>query len=289
MQLQPLFLFVRSRLAPVSSLTQLQGLRIMMPPEASATSQAALVVLRLAGVSQANTSLQFQPLADAVAALRKGATDAGIFMLDPCNALIVAMLQDTDLHLVSFNEGEAISRQLPFLQLATLPRGSLAVGNHVPPEDTTLLAASVNVVIRRDLHPGVLYPLLEAMKEVHHGATLVSDLGAFPSLAGTELLPHPLAVDYFRGGLPWMYCQLPLPIASLVDKYFVIGIALPLLAEIYKNLKYLRELANAVIEHCCLHPLSMIERETARGHAVGRLRLLAVRLAERALASTSKR
>jgi TRAP-type uncharacterized transport system substrate-binding protein len=284
-QLQPLFLFVQKRLGPIASLSQIQGLRVVMPPIGSATSQAALAVLRLFGVAPTNTPIQFHPLADAVSELRKNEADAGLFMLDPSNALVIDMLTDPNLRLIDLHEARAISRQLPFLQMVTLPRASLAVDTHVPPDDTTLLAASVNIVVRQDLHPAVLYTLLEAMKEVHHGATPVSDLGAFPTLESTELLPHSLAREFYRSGMPWIYRNLPLPIASLIDRYFVVGIVLLLLTETYKNLKYFRELAKLVMEHCCVHALSTI----GQSQRVGRLWPLVARLAELVLASSNKR
>jgi TRAP-type uncharacterized transport system substrate-binding protein len=288
-QLQPLFMFAQTRMGKLASLARMRNLRIVMPPQSSATSEAAIAVLRLYGVTDANTQMQFLPLAEAVASLRRGDADVGVFMLDPSNPLVSDMLGDPQLRLVNFGEGSAVTRHLPFLRITMLPHSSFAIDAAIPPEDVALLAATVNVVVRQDLHPAVLFTLLEAMKETHHGATMISDVGEFPSVASTDLIPHPLALEYSKTGMPWIYRNLPLSVASLIDSYLIIGVALLILAEIYKNLKYLAEMTNVVLENVCLRALGSIERSALRGKPISRTRLLVVRLAEQALVSTSKR
>ena len=96
-------------------------------------------------------------------------------------------------------------------------------------------------------------------------ATLVSNAGDFPSVVGTDLLPHPLAVQYIKSGLPWIYEELPLWFAGLIDHYFIIGITIFICAEIYKKFADLSEMAHLLVEHVCLHVLAHIERYAKRG------------------------
>ena len=49
-ELQPLFMLNRAELGPVANLGALRGRRIVMPPQGSATSNAALAVMKLFGV-----------------------------------------------------------------------------------------------------------------------------------------------------------------------------------------------------------------------------------------------
>jgi TRAP-type uncharacterized transport system substrate-binding protein len=288
-ELQPLFTFVQRRLGDIASPAQLRGKRIVMPPEHSATSQAAIALLRLYDVTADNTKFTFTTLTDAAAVLKSGAADAGFFMLEPQSQLIAGMTADPNLQLVGTGDGRAITRHLPFLRVATLSHGSFDIGRNIPAHDTDLLAATVNVVVRSELHPAVLYTLLDAMKDVHHDATLISDAADFPSVVGTDLLPEPLAVDYSKDGEPWIFRHLPLPVASLIDAYLVIGVALLICAEVYKHIVELGELLNLIMEHLCLRTLAYIERRAVPGQPLSPSWRLAIRLVERALENHDKR
>ncbi|MEA2738131.1 MAG: hypothetical protein QOH05_1438 [Acetobacteraceae bacterium] len=289
-ELQPLFVFYNiGTLGTLATPSGLRGKRIVLPTEQSATSRAAMEILKLYGVTPANSQISFMQLDEAVHALEKNTADVGMFMLAPSNALISELAQNDNLRLLSETEGKGITRHLPFLRTTSLPRGSFDMDNNVPPDDIELVAATVNVIVRKDIHPAVLYMLLEAMKEVHRGTTLISDAGDFPSVSGTELLPHPLAVEYTKSGLPWTYREMPLSIASLIDYYFVIGVTILIMAEIYKNLKYLSEMSNLVAENLCLRMLAHIERSATPERPISGVRLLIVHFVERLLFSSSKR
>lgn len=225
-ELQPLFLFVRKGLAPADSLSALQGRRVVAPLERSATSQAARDLLDHYGVQPG--ALQHHPIREAVAVLRRGDADAGFFMLSPANPLIAELIADEGLTLFSFDASVGISRQIGYLQPAKLARGAFSLAHDLPPRDVQLVAASVNVVVRREIHPVVLYALLNAMKSVHRGQTLVSDHGAYPDMVRTVLPVHEKAEAWARNGTPWLYDKLPPLLASPLDEYW--GMALFIVA-----------------------------------------------------------
>jgi TRAP-type uncharacterized transport system substrate-binding protein len=288
-ELQPLFIFYNIGMGEIATLDNLRGKSIVMPPERSATSDAALRLLKLYGITPQNTRIAFMSLDDAANAIKAGKFDAGFFMLEPTNVLIGNLLSDDNLRLVSLSEGAGITRHLPFLRTVTLYRGSYDVERNIPAADVELLAATVNVVVRKDIHPAVLYMLLEAMNDVHHGATLISNVGQFPSIAATDLVPHPLAVSYAKSGMPWIYQNLPVWLASLLDSYLIIVVLIFFISEIYKSLKHFSELINLIFENLCLRALVRIEHSAARGHTIGGLRRFALRLIEGALSRGSRR
>ena len=288
-ELQPLFIFYNAALGGLATPTNLRGLRLVMPPERSATAEAALRLLRLYDITKQNTRMTFLPLADAVHALKAGQFDAGFFMLAPSNSFIADLLNADTLRLLSLSDAKGITRHLPFLRAITLARSSYDVENNVPPNDVELLAATVNVVVRKDIDPAVLYTLLDAMTQVHHGSTLISESGDFPSIVGTDLVPHPLAVSYAKSGVPWIYRELPLPLARLIDSYLVIAILIFAVTEIYKSLKYLAELSTVVVETMCVRMLLRLERSVQSGRPITGLRHGLMRVAEGVLARDSKR
>ena len=85
------------------------------------------------------------------------------------------------------------------------------------------------------------------MNEVHRGATLVSAAGAYPTVNGTDLPVYPLAQRYHLEGIPWIYRVLPPMVASFVDRYLVLAVALFVLAELYRISQYITEFCVAVM------------------------------------------
>ena len=287
-ELQPLFIFYNAGLGQIAAIRSLRGKHIVLPAQQSASSVTALQVLSLYGITPANTRIGFMPLADAAHELEAGEADAGFFMLAPGNALVAELFHSDILRALGISDGKGITRHLPFLRTVSLPHCAVDIDGNVPKDDLDLLAATVHVVVRRDINPAVLYMLLEAMKEVHHGATLISDAGDFPTIARTEDLPHPLAVDYAKSGLPWTYRHMPLALASLFDRYVVFVLTWYIFTEIYKNVRFLSELCTLVVENFCLRLLTHIERTAERGLPVSGHRLVVLNVIERALARTNK-
>jgi len=246
-ELQPLFVFASADLGRRSVLDDLRGRKVVMPPSDSATSDAALKVFDLYDITRDNTSFTFMPLTDAVRDLRAGKFDAGVFMLAAESPVIRELAADTGLHLVPIGEAKAIANHLPFLRPVVLPRGIYDIADAIPPLDTPMVAAPVGIVVRKDLHPYLIYSLLQAMTKVHHHSTLLTTAGDYPTIAGTQLEAHPLAEGYYRSGLPWSYRELPPWLAAFVDQYNVIVLAVLLLGLLCMTVVHLADAGSAVV------------------------------------------
>jgi TRAP-type uncharacterized transport system substrate-binding protein len=271
-QTQPLFTFLHKRLeGRVRTLTDLKGARLVMPPERSATSEAARAVLALFGVDPGNTSFTYLPIVEAAAALKAGSYDAGLFMLTADNPLAVALGTESTLWLPSLPAAPAVAGKLPWLRAVNLPVGTFDIGRSLPPREVEAVGAMVNVVVREDLHPAVLFELLRAMDGFHGGATLVNRAGEFPSLTSTELQPHPLAAEYRKTGVPWLYRHFSPFLARMFDSYLLIFIALVLLVEGYKVWYYLRELWEEATERLAIWALKRLDRSLDREIPAGRI------------------
>ena len=242
-QLQPLFVFASADLGRRIALTDLRGRKIVMPPSTSATSDAAVRMLQLYDITAENTSFTFMQLADAAKALRAGLFDAGAFMLAPENQVVRDLADYSGLRLVPVPEAKAIANHLPFLRPTTLPRGIYDIADGVPPTDVPMLAGTVDVVVRKGLHPVVVYTLLEAMADAHRGATFISNAGAYPTISGAELPIQELAQEYYRSGMPWVYRNLPAWPASFVDRYLLVALSIFVLCEIYRIATYFGEIS----------------------------------------------
>jgi hypothetical protein len=164
----------------------------------------------------------------------------------------------------------AVAGKLPWLRTVNLPVGTFDIGRSLPPQEVEAVGAMVNVVVREDLHPAVLFELLRAMDGFHGGATFVNRAGEFPSLTSTELQPHPLAAQYRKTGVPWLYRHFsPFP-ARMFDHYLPIFIALVLLVEGYKFWYYLSELREEASERFAMWALKRLDRLLDHGIPPGR-------------------
>jgi TRAP-type uncharacterized transport system substrate-binding protein len=286
---QPLFIFTAAKLGAMDTPDGLRGHHIVMPPERSVTSQAALTVLAQYDVNQSNTDITFLPIAKAVAALRAGHADAGFFMLDPQDEFITALARDGSLRLMSLRDTLTLSRLDPGLHPVILPHGIFDLDRDIPPQDVPVLAATITVVARKDLSQAAVYLLLQAMEEVHRGSSLINDAGAFPNLTDVSLPPHPRAADFEKNGLPWAYQNLPLWLASLVNSYMVIALVFLILIELWNLFRYSMELIDFLFVHFCFGVLQRIEHRARKGNPLRPTEVKLVETLERALLRSDRR
>lgn len=288
-ELQPLFIFYSARLGEIENPAGLRGRRLVMPPKQSATSDAALRLLRYYGVTPNNTGIAFLPIAEAIKALHEGRFDAGFFVLAARNKFIAGLATDPNLRLLPMRDAVGLSRLDPVVRPVVLPHGVYNVQKNIPPNDVPLLAETVNVIARKNIPPAILYPLLGVMADVHRGPSLINNAGTFPNLVDISLPAHPLAKQYEKSGTPWIYRNLPAWLASIIDSYFVIGLTLIVIAEAYKLFYYFMELVDFLFENLCLRVLVRIERRHHKGHELGAIDMKLVDIAESALFRTSRR
>ncbi|WP_377153850.1 TAXI family TRAP transporter solute-binding subunit [Roseateles sp. UC29_93] len=268
-ELQPLFLFLRREGSEPATLAGLKGRRLVMPLEGSATAQAAHDVLARYGVSAANATFSFRQMSEAVDALQRGEHEAGFFMLAPDNALVRKLAVDPGLQMFSLSDSRGIARNLDYLKPATLVRGAFDLQGPLPPRDVSLVGATVNVVVREDLHPAVLYALLQAMNEVHKGQTLVSDPGDYPRQTGAALPVHPLALEWAKSGTPWLYEHLPAAVAGVVDAYWGPVLVLVAVVSAFGTLTSLTGFIEAALLGIALRWLGWLQRRVDRGGRPG--------------------
>ncbi|MFJ2987221.1 TAXI family TRAP transporter solute-binding subunit [Collimonas sp. NPDC087041] len=237
-ELEPVFLFARRSLSAqkkIGSFSDLKGLRVVLPPERSVTSQAVSQIFKLCNVSRDNTVIEYRELDDAIRQLEAGKADAGIFMLGADNKLVAGLAKNPELKLIEVGQIDALVKNIPFLQHAVLPAGIYDRERNIPPADVQLLAARVSIIVKKSLPPATVYAVMEAMSEVHRAGNYVSQPREFPSYLGTELPLHPLAPEFYRVGTPWIFNNLPPALANIVDSYLMPMLALWLLVGLRRS------------------------------------------------------
>lgn len=184
------------------------------------------------------------------------------------------------MRLVSMDNQQGIARHLAYLKPVLLVRGAFSLRPLLPPQDVALVGARVNLVLRRDVRPAVLYALLQAMREVHKGQTLISAAGDFPQQAGAALPVHPQAQDWARSGTPWIYEHLSPSNAGLLDACWRPLLALVTLASVFSSLQSIQRLVDGATLAVAQQVLAWLNRRLLQGRTPGWWGRVLFRLAE---------
>jgi hypothetical protein len=127
---------------------------------------------------------------------------------------------------MNFSQAEAYARLFPSLSHVVLPKGVLNPARRFPPTDINLLAPTTNLIVRRELHPALVYLLLEAAVEIHGGAGWVHRAGEFPALKTQDFPISEQAERYYKSGGSVLYDYLPFWVATFVERMVLLLIPL---------------------------------------------------------------
>jgi len=224
--LEPVWIFHRGS-KPFTRIEELRGRIIAIGAQGSGVRVMAQQLFDESGVTASSTpdattgsATRFEPLGGEAAALalKAGEIDAAVFVISPTSAIVRDLIDEPDIHLMSFALADTYHRRMTYLTSVTLPEGVLDMKANLPGQTVTLLAPAANLVVRSDVHASVVPLLVEAAKSAHERGGLVSEAAMFPSLKYTEFPINPAAKHYFENGPSFLFRVLPFWAASLIDR-----------------------------------------------------------------------
>ena len=227
---EPFWVFVRAEAgAPkLTRFSQLKGKRIAIGRLGGGARKLATRVLSASGVTLENSELLELSGDEAADAVLKGTADAAVFVTTLEATHVRKLFAAPNVALVSLEQAEAYVKTFPFLHHVVLPRGGVDLEKNLPPDDVHLVAPTVMLAVRGDIHPAMITLLLKAATEIHSTTGLMQKKGEFPSDKDTELPLNPDAQRFYKSGPPFLQKYLPFWVATFVDRMFFI--LLPLLA-----------------------------------------------------------
>ena len=219
----PLFVFYRSG-SNMERLSQLAGQRIAVGEVGSGTHTLSLVLLAANGIEPGGPTKLLEADSDEAAkAILSGKVDAVFLMGDSVSTDLIRQLLHTDgIRLFDFTQADAFTRRIAYLNKITLPKGSIDFGKGTPAHDVFLLAPTVELIARENLHPALSDLLLEAAVEVHSGPGLFRGKGEFPAPIEQEIRISNDASRFYKSGKSFFYRYLPFWLASLVNLIIVV-------------------------------------------------------------------
>ncbi|HEY9028769.1 MAG TPA: TAXI family TRAP transporter solute-binding subunit [Burkholderiaceae bacterium] len=223
---QPMMIFYRGK--PKALVSDFKRLRLEVGPEGSGASALAQTLLDANGIKPGDgTQVGHRPPEQAIQALKEGKIDALFAMSDSTpTALMRELLRDEDVHLFTFAQAEGYTHRITYLNKLVLPRGAIDFGEDIPPENVQLIAPTVELVARDDLHPALSDLLLSAAREVHGRAGLYKKAGEFPAPIEHDFPISADASRFYASGRGFLYRSFPFWIASLIER--VLAIVVPM-------------------------------------------------------------
>lgn len=226
----PLAVFYRSA-KPLSRLSEFKGKRLTIGREGSGTHFLITQLLRANGIeNKGATRLLNLSGEEAAQALLERRVDAALLMGDAASPAIMRKLTHTPgVRLMDFAQADAYTKRYRYLTKLELPMGSIDFAQNKPSEPLALIAPTVELIARPDLHPALSDLLIEAMREVHGRPTLLQRAGEFPAPLEHEYPISEDAARYYKSGKSFFYRHLPFWVASLLDRTMVIVVPLVVL------------------------------------------------------------
>lgn len=221
----PLWVFYRGD-AILDDLSQLRGKRISIGPEGSGVRKFSVDLLKAADVSDSSTELHEFSMGEAGKAIREARLDAVMAFGSADSAIVRELISAPGIKLMSFSQAEAYTRLIANLSHVVLPKGVLNPSRRFPPTDVNLLAPTTNLIVRSNLHPALVYLLLDAAVEIHGGAGWVHRAGEFPALKTQDFPISDQAERYYKSGGSVLYDYLPFWAATFVDRMILLLIPL---------------------------------------------------------------
>ena len=219
---QPVMVFYRSA-EHLNRLSALKGKRLAIGSEGSGARSLALTLLKANGIEPDGPTKLLDLSGDAaVQALLGGKIDAAMLMGDSAvSGAFRKLLGAPGVRLLDFAQADGYVRRFRYLSKLELPPGSLDLGRNVPEKTLTLIAPTVELVARPELHPALSDLLIEAAREVHGRGGLLQRPGEFPAPLEHEYPISDDAARFYKSGKGFLYRYLPFWMASLVDRTMV--------------------------------------------------------------------
>jgi len=262
----PLWVFYRSE-ETFDYLSKLKGKRIAIGPEGSGVRKFAIDLLKLNNIAAPPTVLLHLSGAAANKALLEGTVDAVMILGAEDNALVKELLYTPKVKLMTFRQAEAYARLIPALSHVVLPQGILDVSKKMPSQDVHLVAVTTSLIVRKDLHPALVYLLLDAAVEIHSNAGWVNKKGEFPSPRELSFPSSNYAERFYKSGRPFLLDYLPFGIAAFIDRTILIMVPVAIiLIPLIRSIPWLYSWRHRRKFHKLYRELKNLELEIMEGH-----------------------
>ncbi len=161
--------------------------------------------------------------ADAVARLNAGEIDA-VFIVDGFDSENVqTILRNPSNRIYNVELADAYTRQMPYLNKLSVPKGALNITSLNPDSDKTILATSTTLLVEENTHPYIQWLLLRAIRDINNeGSRFFAPPNFFPAQLDTTINLSKIAARYYASGFPELTEHMPWWLAIDLDNIWVV-------------------------------------------------------------------
>jgi len=216
----PIWVFYRGT-ETLDRLSQLKGKRIALLLAVGAPTK----ILSANGVNPDSATMLSLIGPAAAKALKDGEVDAVVTRAELNTPFIQSLLRDPTIRLMNLTQAEGLARVYPYLSRLVLPQGVVDFEKNIPPGDVSLIAVASAVVVRKSLHPELVYLLAQTLEEEHSAAGIFHRAGEFPTQTDPEFPMAEGAVDFYKNGPSFLQRYLPLWLTAYVRRTIALLVA----------------------------------------------------------------
>jgi TRAP-type uncharacterized transport system substrate-binding protein len=226
--LSPVWVFYRKEVGELDRISNFKDLTISIGPEGSGTNVIAKRLLTANGVDTRGENIRSLDMKDAANALEKNEIQIAIFVVTSKSPQVRTLLSNPDIRLLDFRRSLAYARKFPEFSPVILGEGTVDLEANIPGREYRLVATSVILMAREDLHARAVEQILLVARKVHKKGDILSDPDSFPTLDRVTMPVHPAAKQFIRSGEAWTTKILPYAVMRWVLRIQLLII--PLLA-----------------------------------------------------------
>jgi len=209
----------------ITDLTQLRGKRIGLGAEGSGDRTVCEKILAVAGITYDNSTLVTVPSEHVINNLDSGGIDAVFRTFSPDSPILHTLLRGPQYRLMNFSEAEALTRIFPYLVRLVLPRGAIDLQRKLPIADTTLVATTNVLMVRKGVHPAIVDLLAIAISQAHSSPGLFHKVGEFPTETDPEYPMSQGARDFYKNGPTFLNWYLPFWMTNYAQRVIAVLVA----------------------------------------------------------------
>jgi TRAP transporter TAXI family solute receptor len=226
----------------LTQLSQLQGKRISIGNDGSGTQILSNAILKLNEINADLVKLEKLKPDEAIEKLQKGELDVAFIVAAGEAPILKKFYQIPGIRLMNFDQAEAYTRVLPYLDRIDIPRGIISIAHDQPKQDIRTIASTATLVARNDINPATVSLLLGASYDILRNYSRLQKPGQFPSSKGLDFPMDMDAEIFLRDGPSFFYRHLPFWGAVWVERF--IKILIPLLIILIPVFTYLPAIFN---------------------------------------------
>lgn len=226
-------------------LGQLRGKRVAIGNEGSGTLALSTALLKTSGIAENEIHAEKLKPDQALTKLNSGDLDA-VFIVAAAEAPILEKFYKVPgIRLMSFDQADAYTRNMPYLSKVNVPRGLLSIEHDLPRQDIQVIAPTATLVTHDNVSPAMISLLLSASYDILKSYSRLQKPGEFPSAAGMDFPLHVDAEIYLKDGPSFLHRHLPFWTAVWVGRF--VKIVIPLLVILIPLFTYIPSAKNFML------------------------------------------